>query len=202
MKKQDKMIFILLFFIILGLCLWLIFKPKENKQDMSIDVKNAINIDICDLKAKRLSNVVALIGANNRKYYSQVNEFNQIVKVEAKQITKQEKSEERVKGRYCEDEARVNGTQEKNLDQGHIIADSLGGASNTYNITPQNSTLNRIGEQSKMEKYMVKMLTHHHKITDFIATIKYPNTKTLIPSHYNFSFKVDNEVKSYSFDNK
>ena len=33
-----------------------------------------------------------------------------------------------------------------------MIADSLGGVSNAYNITPQNSTLNRHGDQAYMEK--------------------------------------------------
>ena len=51
-------------------------------------------------------------------------------------------------GRYCNDEAKVPGVEEPDLDEGHVIADSLGGVSNAYNITPQNSTLNRHGDQA------------------------------------------------------
>ncbi|MBM7663980.1 hypothetical protein JOC25_000436 [Solibacillus kalamii] len=59
-------------------------------------------------------------------------------------------------GRYYPDEAKVPGVESDVLDEGHVIADSLGGVSNAYNITPQNSTLNRHGNQAYMEDNTVK----------------------------------------------
>lgn len=49
-------------------------------------------------------------------------------------------------GRYYHDEAKVPGVEHSDLDEGHVIADSLGGVSNAYNITPQDSILNRHGD--------------------------------------------------------
>jgi hypothetical protein len=79
----------------------------------------------------------------------------------------------------------------------NVIADSLGGVSNAYNITPQNSTLNRHGDQA----YMEKVIRDAGGCTDFVATIIYPDTKTQIPSHYKYTYKVNGEEITDSFDN-
>jgi beta-N-acetylhexosaminidase len=57
--------------------------------------------------------------------------------------------------RYNKSKANVSGTENSNLNQGHVIADSLGGVSNAYNITPQDSVLNRHGDQAYMERNIV-----------------------------------------------
>lgn len=62
---------------------------------------------------------------------------------------------------------------------GHVIADSLGGVSNAYNITPQDSTLNRDGDQA----YMEKVIRDAGGRSNFTAVITYPSTTTQIPSH-------------------
>ena len=66
-------------------------------------------------------------------------------------------------------EADVPGTERSYLDQGHVIADSLGGVSNAYNITPQDSTLNRHGDQA----YMEKVIRDAGGVTNFVAKISY-----------------------------
>jgi DNA/RNA endonuclease G (NUC1) len=65
-----------------------------------------------------------------------------------------------------------------------VIADSLGGVSNAYNITPQNSALNRHGDQAYMEKW----IRDAGGCTNFEAIITYPNTQTQIPSKYKFTY--------------
>ncbi|MFA9466226.1 MAG: zinc ribbon domain-containing protein [Velocimicrobium sp.] len=71
----------------------------------------------------------------------------------------------------------------------NVIADSLGGVSNAYNITPQNSTLNRHGDQA----YMEKVIRDAEGCSNFVAEITYPDTKTQIPSHYKFSYVLEGE---------
>ena len=111
-----------------------------------------IEVDGGNLSGHREANVVVDIGFGDREYWAFTNEYGQLVKVIAKEIILQDDSKEPVnsKGRYYDDEAKVPGVESKNLDEGHVIADSLGGVSNAYNITPQNSTLNRHGDQAYM----------------------------------------------------
>lgn len=83
------------------------------------------------------------------------------------------------------------------LDEGHIIADSLGGVSNAYNITPQDSTLNRHGDQA----YMKDVIRKAGGTTNFEAIITYPNTETQIPSSYQYTYiLMGNEIVD-KFDN-
>ncbi len=81
-------------------------------------------------------------------------------------------------GRYYGDEAKVPGTEDSNIDEGHIIPDSLGGVANAYNITPQDSVLNRHGNQA----YMERTIQQAGGATNFEAIVTYPNTTTQIPS--------------------
>lgn len=152
-----------------------------------------------DLSGHREPNVVVDIGFGDREYYAFTNEYGQLVKVIAKEIILQDESTEPVNsnGRYYKDEAKVPGVESKNLDEGHIIADSLGGVSNAYNITPQNSTLNRHGDQA----YMEKVIRDAGGCTDFVAIITYPNTSTQIPSHYSYTYTINANVINDEFDN-
>ena len=78
------------------------------------------------------------------------------------------------------------GVERADLDEGHIIADSLGGVSNAYNITPQDSTLNWHGDQAYMEDVIRKA----SGATNFEAQITYTNTSTIIPSAYQYTYTV------------
>lgn len=83
------------------------------------------------------------------------------------------------------------------MDEGHVIADSLGGVSNAYNITPQESTLNRHGDQA----YMEKSIRDAGGCADFVAVITYPNTNTQIPSHYSYTYTINGHAVNDEFDN-
>ncbi len=152
-----------------------------------------------DRSGSRQANVVVDIGYGDREYWAFTNAYGQLVKVTAKQIVLQDDSTESVtsEGRYYSDEAAVPGTELSNYDQGHVIADSLGGVSNAYNITPQESTLNRHGNQA----YMEKAIRDAGGCTDFEAIITYPNTTTQIPSHYHYTYTLKGNVITEDFDN-
>ena len=158
-----------------------------------------IEVDGGDLSGHRLPNVVVDIGYGDREYWAYTNEYGQLVRVVADEIVLQDESTEDVlhSGRYFHDEAKVPGTEHPELDEGHVIADSLGGVSNAYNITPQNSTLNRHGDQA----YMEKTIREAGGATNFEAIITYPNVNTQIPSHYKYTYTVWGSEVVDEFDN-
>ncbi|EKE30767.1 hypothetical protein MJ3_11910 [Salimicrobium jeotgali] len=100
-------------------------------------------------------------------------------------------------GRYFWDEAKVPGVESDTLDEGHVIADSLGGVSNAYNITPQESTLNRHGDQA----YLEDAIRNAGGATDFEAIITYPDTETQIPSKYQYTYTIQGNEVVDTFDN-
>lgn len=163
---------------------------KEEKDYPELEEKDYIlaTVPDCDLSGGRLPNAKVDIGFGDREYWAYTNEYGQLVRVEAKEIILQDEVNEEVtdKGRYCRDEAKVPGTERSDLDEGHVIADSLGGVSNAYNITPQNSTLNRHGDQA----YMEKVIRDAGGAKDFVAIIEYPNNETQIPSYYEYHYTV------------
>lgn len=158
-----------------------------------------VNVDGGDLSGTRQANVVVDIGFGDREYWAFTNEHGQLVRVTADQITLQDDSTEPVKstGRYYSDEAKVPGVESDKLDEGHVIADSLGGVSNAYNITPQESTLNRHGDQA----YMEKVIRDAGGAANFEAIITYPNTETQIPSSYQYTYTVNRNKVVDKFDN-
>lgn len=170
----------------------------NNSTDMFEGYK-LIEVDGGDLSGNREPNVVVDVGFGDREYWAFTNEYGQLVRVIAKEIILQDDSKEPVTsdGRYYRDEAKVPGVESKDLDEGHVIADSLGGVSNAYNITPQNSTLNRYGDQA----YMEKVIREAGGCTDFEAIITYPNNETQIPSHYSYTYTLKGNVVKDEFDN-
>lgn len=158
-----------------------------------------VTVDGGNLSGYREANVAVNIGFGDREYWAFTNEFSQLVYVVADVITLQDPNTEKVlsNGRYYEDEAKVPGVESDTLDEGHVIADSLGGVSNAYNITPQNSTLNRHGDQA----YMEKVIRDANGCTNFFATITYPDTNTMIPSHYHFEYEINSNFIVDDFDN-
>jgi len=135
-----------------------------------------IEVDGGDISGVRKANVVVDIGYGDREYWAFTNEHGQLVKVVADEIILQDDSSEPVtsEGKYYSDEAKVLGTEDSEFDESHVIADSLGGVSNAYNITPQSSGLNRYGDQA----YMEKAIRDVGGCTDFVAIISYPDTVT------------------------
>ena len=161
---------------------------------------NKLDVPGGDLSGNRKPNSVVDIGYGNRQYYGFTNAYGQLVKVVAKEIILQDDSKEPVNedGRYYDDQANVPGTKEQNLDKGHVIADSLGGVANAYNITPQNAILNRTGQQAQVEEE----IRNAGGCTDFVAIITYPNTKTQIPTHYSYTYTIKGQKKTVDFSNE
>ncbi len=172
--------------------------PTEPNNELFSGYK-LIEVDGGDLSGYRESSVVVDIGYGDREYWAFTNEYGQLVRVVADEIILQDDDNESVlsSGRYYPDEAKVPGVESDVLDEGHIIADSLGGVSNAYNITPQDSTLNRHGDQAYMEEVIRKA----GGATNFEAIITYPNTETQIPSSYQYTYTIKGNVITDSFEN-
>jgi hypothetical protein len=166
--------------------------PTQSNNELFSGYK-LIEVDGGDLSGYREPNVVVDIGYGDREYWAFTNEYGQLVRVIADEIILQDDRNEPVEssGRYYSDEAKVPGVVSDVLDEGHIIADSLGGVSNAYNITPQDSTLNRHGDQA----YMEEVIRSAGGATNFEAIITYPNAKTQIPSSYQYTYTLmGNEI--------
>ena len=58
---------------------------------------------------------------------------------------------------------------------------------NAYNITPQDSVLNRHGDQAYMERNIVQA----GGATNFEAIITYPDTTTQVPSSYKYTYTIN-----------
>ena len=173
---------------------------STTSNDDMFDGYKIVDVNYCSLSGSRQANVAVDIGYGDREYWAFTNEHGQLVKVVAKKIVLQNDNTEDVNssGRYCGDEAKVAGVEASDLDEGHVIADSLGGVSNAYNITPQNSTLNRTGKQADMEESIRKA----GGCTDFTAIITYPNTSTMTPSKYSYTYTLNGKVVKTEFENK
>lgn len=172
--------------------------PAESVNDLFAGY-TPIEVDGGDLSGYREANVVVDIGFGDREYWAFTNEHGQLVRVVASEIILQDDNTEPVTsaGRYYPDEAKVPGVESAALDEGHVIADSLGGVSNAYNITPQESTLNRYGDQAYMEDVIRKA----GGAMDFEAIITYPDTETQIPSSYQYTYTVNGNKVVDNYDN-
>ncbi len=167
--------------------------------DEVFENRDIIEVDGGDLSGDREANVAVDVGYGDREYWAFTNEHAQLIMVRAKEVRPQNDRVEPVtkRGRYYKDEARVKGTELKAYDQGHVLADSLGGVANAYNITPQDSYVNRRGEQAIAEERIRK----NRGCTDFVCFITYPNNKTTIPSKYLLIYKINGKIFSSEFKN-
>lgn len=173
--------------------------PQDLSNDM-FEGYTTIEVDGGNISGYREPNVVVNIGFGNREYWAFTNEHGQLVRVIADEIILQDDESEPVNsdGRYYSRMADVPGVgAETGYDRGHIIADSLGGVANAYNITPQESTLNRHGDQA----YMEKGIRDAGGCTDFEAVITYANKETQIPSSYKYTYTLMGNVIVDEFDN-
>lgn len=211
-KLKNRMFFkmLQLVFVVVALTIGVrqvgeLIKDHETDKILTNDVEyEGVDIDSCELSGKRKANTIVDIGFDsnyaNREYWAYTNSTRQLVYVEADQIILQNDELEEVtsSGRYCPDEAKVKGTEDSELDEGHVIADSLGGVSNSYNITPQDSYLNQYGEQYQMEELIRK----GGGATNFKAYINYPNDFTMIPSSYKVTFEMNGIDYNYEYKNE
>lgn len=174
-------------------------ESAEPQPSVSFDGYALIEVYGGELSGYRAANVVVDIGFGDREYWAYTNEFGQLVRVVAAEIILQDDATEPVNsnGRYYDDEANVSGTENSNLDQGHVIAVSLGGVSNAYNITPQDSVLNRHGDQAYMERNIVQA----GGATNFEVIITYPDTTTQVPSSYKYTYTINGHQVVDEFQN-
>lgn len=182
-------------------------EPQENKvsevnsQDPDTVNYRLIEVDGGNTSGSREPNVIVNIGhGNGREYWAYTNEHGQLVRVTAKEIILQNDKTEDVSssGRYYSAMADVPGVGEQyGMDRGHVLADSLGGVSNAYNITPQEATLNRHGDQA----YMERNIREAGGATDFEAIITYPNTETQTPSEYKMTYTIKGNTVVDEFAN-
>ncbi|WP_394217555.1 DNA/RNA non-specific endonuclease [Halobacillus trueperi] len=174
-------------------------EAASEKNDELFSGYEQIEVDGGNLSGDRKSSVAVDIGFGDREYWAFTNEYGQLVRVVADEIILQDDNTERVlsNGRYFSDEAKVPGVESDVLDEGHIIADSLGGVSNAYNITPQESTLNRHGDQA----YMEDVIRDAGGATNFEAVISYSDTDTQIPSKYQYSYTINGNDVVDTFEN-
>ena len=186
-KKLDDIDIVLEYSIEDNTLLW-----NDQKYDI-------IEVDGGNRSGNRECNVAVDIGFGERIYWGLTNEYGQLVYVLADEIILQDDDVEPVNkhGRYYDDEAKVPGTEAKDLDQGHVIADSMGGVSNAYNITPQNATLNRHGSQA----YMEKVIRGAGGCSEFVAVITYPDYETQTPSRYRYEYVLRGNTIVDEFDN-
>lgn len=189
--KMDKLIFSVAFLMLLSGCTQTVETSSTSEDTQQFNV----SVDACDAFGERQTNATVDVGFGDREYIAKTNEYAQLVEVSAKELFLQNESN-LINGRYCEDEAKVKGTESKTLDEGHVIADSLGGVSNAYNITPENSTLNRTGEQAKMEEYMRTSLKEGKKVTNLKAKITYSSTSTQILIIMSLTLKLMDHLKA------
>lgn len=217
LKKKSIKVFILLLLVLIDS---IVFNPVSNQSTGTDSVQafnnikiqsnkgsikyngvtyKIIEVDGGDLSGKRQLKAAVDVGYGDRTYWAFTNGYGQLIHVIADKIILQDESKEPVNeaGRYFDDEAKVPGTERKDLDEGHVIADSLGGVANAYNITPQNRILNRHGNQA----YMEKGIRAAGGCKRFVATITYPNTTTQIPSHYHFEYILNGKNVIDDFDN-
>lgn len=184
----------------------------ENALDCHNDINcmitnnRKIKVDACDTSGERRRNAKVDIGYDSynikRNYYGYTNNNRQLVYVEAQNLILQTKQEEHHGNRLCNGQADVKGTELKNYDKGHVIADALGGVSNAYNITPEHSYVNRKGVQYQLERYLINQLQNNHQVTNVKVIISYPDDKTQIPNKYDFSWELDGKQQQVSFENK
>lgn len=165
-----------------------------------------LEVEPCDLSGKRQPNVKVDVGYDsdyiNREYYAYTNNLSQLSYVHADELILQNDDiENNGSDRYCSDEAKVPGVEAVDLDEGHVIADSLGGVSNAYNITPQNRDVNRFGAQSNFEEEIRSALLNGEKVTDFNAFIYYGD-ESMIPVSYHVEYNIGENPRVYDFVNE
>ena len=68
---------------------------------------------------------------------------------------------------------------------------------NAYNITAQDSVLNRHGDQAYMERNIVQA----GGATNFEAIITYPDTTTQVPSYYKYTYTINGYQVIDAFQN-
>lgn len=153
-----------------------------------------LQVSTCSYNVGRNPNVKVNIGSNGREYYAYTNEYSQLAFISADQITVQDESTETVNesGQYCDSPAAVSG--DSGTTPKTVIADSLGGASNSYNVIPAGNVY------SGLESIENEILAAGGA-TEFRAYFTYPSTDSNTPDTVSISYKLGSQLMEYNFNN-
>ena len=87
-------------------------------------------------------------------------------------------------------------------DASHILAREFGGPSEQFNLLPQDSYVNRFGEQRLMERSWGKILDNGGTVKDVHIEVNYvEGTNSFRPTGYEISCKENGVQTSYFIDN-
>lgn len=151
-------------------------------------------VTTCNYNVGRNPNAKVNVGSGSREYYAYTNENSQLVLITADEIVVQNESTETVNdsGEYCDSPAEVVG--DSGYTPARIISDSLGGASNSYNVIPAGNA------KSQFEAIQSQILAAGGA-TNFRAYLTYPSDDSNTPSLIDVSFKIDENLVEYQFSN-
>ncbi len=151
-------------------------------------------VSACSYTTNRSPNVKVNIGAGNRDYYAYTNEYSQLAFISADTITLQNSETEtgNEAGNYCDSPADV--AKNTNYTSTYIISDDLGGVSNAYNLIPAGIAQSNL---AAIEQEIID----NNGATEFRALLEYSNTETTIPTTIQISYKIDEALVEYQFNN-
>ena len=98
-------------------------------------------------------------GFGEREYWAYTNEYRQLDWVAAAEIILQNTATEPVNydGRDYDDEVKVPVKENANIDEGHVIAESLGGMANAYSAHTE-YRIRKLSYWKKVKKAYTKMI--------------------------------------------
>ncbi len=171
--------------------------PKKLKNNNELEFPQN-NLDVYREPNSKVNVGFDANGAIEREYWSYTNEYQQTEFLHADQIKPQDNELEKdfidSEGRYfvVTDDGEITSDQSRpgvisGYDAGHIVADSLGGNSTTYNITPQISWLNQNGIVRQYETDILR----NGGAYDFNSRMYYYDDDSLIPNRYYVTYFID-----------
>lgn len=151
-------------------------------------------VSTCSYSTNTAPNVKVNIGAGDREYYAYTNEHGQLQYITADTITIQDEQSEVVNadGNYCDQPADI--AKDTGYTNTYIIADSLGGASNAYNLIPGGISTSNLAE-------IENDILENGGATEFNAYFEYSDSETNVPHTIQISYKINEGLVEYQFNN-
>lgn len=153
-----------------------------------------LKVSTCSYNVSRKPNVKVNIGYGSRQYFAYTNEYGQLAYISADEIIVQDESTESVNdsGQYCDGPAQISG--DSGTTAKTVISDSLGAASNSYNVIPAGNVY------SGLESIENEILANGGA-TEFKAYFTYDTTDSTTPHMISISYKIGSQLVEYNFNN-
>lgn len=153
-----------------------------------------LKVSTCSYNVSRKPNVKVNIGYGSRQYFAYTNEYGQLAYISADEIIVQDESTESVNdsGQYCDGPAQISG--DSGTTAKTVISDSLGAASNSYNVIPAGNVY------SGLESIENEILANGGA-TEFKAYFTYETTDSTTPHMISISYKIGSQLVEYNFNN-